>query len=52
MFRSELLQLCKTTTKESHPDMFNFYMDLVGHGMVTDTGKATKWRCKFKAPSL
>ena len=48
----EKLELCKTTTKESRPDMFNFYADLVGHDMVIDTGKATKCRCKFKAPSL
>ena len=32
--------------------MFNFYVYLVGHDMVIDTGKATKCRCKFKAPSL
>ena len=51
-FRSKLLELCKTTTKESRPDMFNFYADLVGHDMVIDTDKATKCRCKFKAPSL
>ena len=51
-FRSKLLELCKTTTKESRPDMFNFYADLVGHDMVIHTGKATKCRCKFKAPSL
>ena len=31
--------------------MSNFYVDLVGHDMVTDTGKATKCRCKFKALS-
>ena len=41
-----------TTTKESRPDMFNVYADLVGHDMVIDTGKATKCRRKFKAPSL
>ena len=51
-FRSELLELWITTTKESRPDMFNFYADLVGHDMVIDTGKATKCRRKFKAPSL
>ena len=32
--------------------MFNFYVDLVGHDIVTDTGKATTCGCKFKAPWL
>ena len=32
--------------------MFNFYADLIGHDMATDTGEATKCRNKFKAPSL
>ena len=41
-FRSELLELWMTTTKESRPDMFNFYADLVGHDMVIDTGKAIR----------
>ena len=32
--------------------MFNFYVDLPGHDMVTDTGRATTCRWKFKAPWL
>ena len=51
-FRLELLELCKTTTKESRPDMFEFFVDLVGDDMVIDSGKATKCGCKFKALSL
>ena len=48
----KLLELCKTRAKKSCPDTFNFYVDLVGHDMVTDTGKATTCGYKFKAPSL
>ena len=32
--------------------MFNFYVILAGHDIITDTGKATMFRCKFKAPIL
>ena len=32
--------------------MFNLYVDLVGHDMVTDTGRATTCRRKLKATSL
>ena len=52
MFRSELSEICRTRTKESCLDMFNFYVDLVPHDKVTDTGRATTCRCKFKARSL
>ena len=45
-------ELCKTRTKESSPDKFNCYVALAGHDKVTDTGRATTCRCKFKAPSL
>ena len=51
-FRSKLLELCKTRTKKSSPDMFNFYVDLAGYGKVSDAGKDTACRPKFKAPSL
>ena len=50
-FRLKLLELCKTRTKSS-PDMFNFCVDLAGHDMVIDAGRATKRRRKFKAPWL
>ena len=32
--------------------MFNFYVDLAGYGKVSDAGKDTTCRPKFKAPSL
>ena len=51
-FRSKLLELCKTRAKESSPDMFNFYVVLAGHDMVTDAGRATTCRRKVKAPWL
>ena len=51
-FRLKLLELCKTRAKKSCPDMFNFYVVSAGHDIVTDTDRATTWRCKFKAPRL
>ena len=47
-FRSKLLELCKTRTKKSSRDMFNFYVILAGHDMVTDAGGATTCRRKIK----
>ena len=32
--------------------MFNFYVVLAGHDKVTDAGRATTRRCRFKALSL
>ena len=32
--------------------MFNFYVVYAGHDTVTDAGRATTRRRKFKAPSL
>ena len=51
-FRSKLLELCKTGTKKSNPDMFNFDVILAGHDMVTDAGRATMCKRKCKAPCL
>ena len=51
-FRSKLLEFCKTGTKKSSPDMFNFDVILAGHDMVTDAGRATTCRRKCKAPCL
>ena len=51
-FRSKQLELYKTGTKKSSPDMFNFDVILAGHDMVTDAGKATTCRRKCKAPCL
>ena len=49
-FRSKLLELCKIRGKKSGPDVFNFYVVLAGHDMVTDASRATKCRRKIKAP--
>ena len=46
-FRSKLLELCKTGTKNSIPEMFNFYTDLAGQDKVTDARRATTCRRKF-----
>ena len=44
-FRLKLLQLCQTRTKKSSPDLFNFFVALVGHDKVTDADRATScWR--------
>ena len=48
----KLLELCNTRTKKSTLDMFNFYVILAGHDMVTDSDRATTSKRKFKAPSL
>ena len=40
---------CKTRTTKSSPDMLNFYVVSAGHDMVTDAGKVTTRRRKFKA---
>ena len=51
-FRSKPLELFKTRTKKSSPDMFNFYVDLASEDIVTNAGRAATCRRKFKAPSL
>ena len=50
--RLKLFDLCKTRTKKSSPDLFNFYVVFAGHDKVGDAGKATTCRRKCKAPSL
>ena len=45
----KLLELCKTRNKKSSPNMFNFYVILAGHDMITDVGSATKCSWNFKA---
>ena len=44
--------MCKTGTKESSPDMFNFHVVLADHDMVTAASRATMCRREFKGPSL
>ena len=48
----KLFELCKTTSKKSSPDLFNFYVISAGHDMAIDAGRATTYRHKFKAPWL
>ena len=52
VFRSELLELCKTRTKKSSPNMLKFYVILAGYDMITHAGRATNCRQKFKAARL
>ena len=44
------LEICKTRTKKSSPDMFNFYVVLAGHDIITDAGRSIKCRWKCKVP--
>ena len=51
-FRIKLFEICKTRTKKSSPDLFNFYVISAGLDMASDTGRVTTcWR-NFKAPWL
>ena len=49
-FRIELFDLCKTRTKKSSPDLFNFYVISAGDDLANGVGRATTCRRKFKAP--
>ena len=51
-FRKKPLELCKTRTKKSSPDLFNFYVISARYDMVNDAGRATTCRRNFKAPWL
>ena len=51
-FRMKLFELCKTRTKKSSPELFNFYVISLGHDMANDAGRATTCRHTFKAPWL
>ena len=42
-------ELCKTSAKNSSPDMFNFFVDLAGHDMVIDNDRPTTCRSKIKS---
>ena len=48
-FRSKQLEICKTRTEKSSPDVFIFNVILAGQNMVTDAGQVTTCKCKFKA---
>ena len=51
-FTINLFEHCKTRTKKSSPDLFNFYVISAGQGMVKDNDGATTCRRKFKASWL
>ena len=42
--------ICKTITKKSSPDLFNFWVISAGYDMANDAGRATKCKRNFKAP--
>ena len=48
-FRIKLFEHCKTRTKKSSPDLFNFHETSAGHDMANDAGKATTCKRIFKA---
>ena len=47
-----MLGICRTRTKKSSPNLFNFYAILAGHDMITYGGRATKCSWYFEAPWL
>ena len=47
-----MLEICRTRTKKSSPNLFNFYVILAGHDKITDGGRATKCSWYFEAPWL
>ena len=51
-FTKKLLEICKTRTKKSSPDLFNFYVISAGLDMSNDAGRAITCRRIFKAPIL
>ena len=51
-FRIKLFELCKTRTKRSSPDLFNFYVISASHDMANDAGSAINCRRNFKYPWL
>ena len=51
-FRIKLLEVCKTRTKKSSPDLFKFYVISAGHDIAKDTGGTTTCRRNYKAPWL
>ena len=51
-FRLKLFELCKTRTKKSSPDLFNFFIKLPSHDKANYAGRATTCRRIFKAPWL
>ena len=50
--RSKLFEAWKNRTYIASPDMFIFFVVLVGHDKITDVGSATMCRLKVNGPSL
>ena len=48
-FRLKLLELCKSRTERSSPDMFNIYVVLACHDMVTDIAGLSRAGANSKA---
>ena len=46
------MELGKTRTKMSIPDMFNFYVTLAGHDMVNDAGRAAHVLAQNQRPMI
>ena len=46
------MELCKTRNKKSRLDMFNCYVELACHDMISDVGRAELCSLNFKSPSL
>ena len=42
--KKKLLEICKTRTNKSSPDLFKFYVISAGHGMANDDDRATTCR--------
>ena len=51
-FRKKLLEICKTRTKKSNPDLLTFYVISYGHDMAIDAVRNTTCRRIFKSPWL
>ena len=51
-FRIKLLELCKTRTKKSNPDLLNFYVISASQDMGNDAGRANTCKRIFEASWL
>ena len=45
----KLSELFRTKSKQSSPDMFNFYVVLTSHDTVTDVGRVSTFRRNFNS---
>ena len=51
-FRLKLSGFCKTRTKKSSPERFNFHIGLAGSDIITDAERAATCSCNFRAPLI